>query len=290
MKRINVLIISFCLLTLISCGSNSAKAQVLTGTKDITIGRLNEIVDKIMYGLSSEDIIYSQEFGTLLKENETPVIQGNADNLSLPGELFFDDSTVSLGIGGEEMTEKAQRQYELVSGSEKEAVVKVILDEDFGEGGKLHSENKLCLVKEKGEWVLDDILFNSDDELGTKYWVKKGIVGSISVYSGHMLDESEPRPFKMYVIIDKYPDENGARNVWGVFKFDGKEEDDWSFISDGTFQDGSVSFMVNEDGVGDHSFSWETNTDGKEVRGEWQAYNPGGRIEVMRDFVMTILQ
>lgn len=146
------------------------------------------------------------------------------------------------------------------------------------------------LSRKKGVWLLDNVLYGSDEERGSKYWIKKGIVESITVYNGHMLDESEPRPFKMYVIIDKYPDENGAKNVWGVFKFDSKEEDDWSFISDGTLQDGNVSFMVNEDGLGDHSFSWETNTDGKEVRGEWQAYNPDGRIAISNEFVMTILQ
>ena len=297
MKGISVLITSFCLLTLISCGSNSAKAQVLTGTKDITIERLNEIVDKIIYGLSSKDKIYSQEFGTVLKENDTPpVTHGNADNLSLPGELFLDETIVSMGIGGEEMTEKAKRQYKLISCSEKEAFVQVILDEEFAEGGKLHDENcKLCLVKEKGVWVVDDVFygdseFYNDPENGTKYWIKKEITESITVYNGHLLDEFEPRPFTMYVAIDKYPDKNGVRNVWGAFKFDSKKEDDWSFISDGTLQDGKVSFMVNEYGVGDHCFSWETNTKGKEVRGEWQAYNPGGMLAMSSDFVMTIRQ
>lgn len=289
MKR---LISSFCLFTLITCGgvSNSAKAQVLAGTKDITTERLNAIVDKMFYGLSSKDKIYSQEFGSLLKEYENPRWQGNFNNINLPGELFFDDSIVTLGIGGEEMTEKAQRQYKYVRGSEKEAVIQVELDQDFGKTGKLHDEAKLCLVKEKREWVLDDVLFVSDQEWSSKYWLKQDIAESITMYKGHMLDEYEPRPFKMCIIINKYPLENGVRRICGVFKFDDQEEDNWSWIIEGKIKDREVFIMVNEEGMGDHSLSWVMNSESKTVHGDWQAYNPDGRIEIDEEFVMTIIQ
>ena len=64
MKRINVLTITLGLITLLSFGGNSAKAQ------DVTLVRLNEIVDGIFDGMSADDNVYSREFGVVLRTFE----------------------------------------------------------------------------------------------------------------------------------------------------------------------------------------------------------------------------
>ena len=282
MKRINVLTITLGLVALFSFGGNSAKAQ------DVTLARLNEIVDGIFDGMSADDNVYSREFEAVLRTFESTKYQG--DMMDMPGELFLEESVRNMGLGGEEMTLKARRSFELIRGSEKEAVVKVTLDEDFGEAGSLHDDYKLCLVKENGVWVLDDLLFVSDKEWGVKYWTKQDCMESVTAYKGHMLDDDERGPFKMCVMIHKYPDENNEIAVSGAFKFDSEDEYGWHFFSEGTLKDGEVSLKVEDEEKGDQYFYWTASPESKEVEGEWQAYYPDGHIAVSREFVMTILQ
>lgn len=104
-----------------------------------------------------------------------------------------------------------------------------------------------------------------------------------------MLDESDPRPFKLFLQIYKYPDENGNIPVGGAFKFDNKEADDWSYLEDGVLQNGEVFFMVNDRGIGNHSLSYNVAPDNKEIQGSWQAYSPFGQIVMDREFVMTLI-
>ena len=47
--------------------------------------------------------------------------------------------------------------------------------------------------------------------------------------------------------------------------------------------------MVEDRGMGGQSFSWAQDPDSKEIRGEWQAYNPGGRLAIYREFVMSLI-
>lgn len=282
MKRINVLTITLGLITLLSFGGNSAKAQ------DVTLVRLNEIVDGIFDGMSADDNVYSREFGVVLRTFENTKYQG--DMMGMPGDLFVDESVRSMGIGGEEMTLKARRSYELIRGSEKEAIVKVTLDEDFGEAGSLHHSDKLCLVKENGVWVLDDLLYGGDNDWSAKKMTKEESMESITAYKGHMLDDDERGPFKMCVMIHKYPDENNVTVVSGAYKFDSEDEYDWHFFSEGTLKDGEVSLKVEDEEKGDQCFYWTVNPESKEVEGEWQAYYPDGHIAFSREFVMTILQ
>ena len=290
-KKINSLIFSLSLIAVVSISCvNKAKVQVLAGTKDITYGRLNEIVDKIIGGLSSKDNIYSNDLDALLKEYENPKLQGNGDKLSLPGELFLGDDLIAMGIGGEEMTKEAKRQFKTISCTDNDAVVQVSLDQDFGDFGRLQDEVRLILVKEKGIWNLDDVSFLIGNEWSPhKKWLRYNIIKSISMYQGHMLDESDPRPFKMCVMIYRYPNESGNTPVWGAFKFDNKEDDDWCLVDDGSIEDGNIFIMVNENGTGNHSFSWNAASDGKEIRGKWQAYSPLGQIIIDREFVMSLI-
>ena len=292
MKKIHSLLLTLSFLAVIStgCGNNSAKAQVLAGTKDITIQRLDEIVDSIMYGLSANDKIYSNDFGTLLKEYENPKYQGNGVNLELPGELFLDFDLIMIGIGGEEMTKEAKRQYETLSFSDNEAVVEVSLHQDFGENDFLDDKARLCLIKEKGIWNLDDIMICFDDKWSPrKESIKRDIIESVSFFQGRMLDEYDPRPFKMVVVIDKYPDEDGRIHVWGIFKFDNNATEDWYYMEDGSIQNGDIFVMIEDRGMGGRSFSWTQNPDSQEIRDEWQAYNPGGRLAMDKEFVMSLI-
>lgn len=292
MKKINSFLPSLSIIAIISicCGNNSANAQVLAGTKDITIQRLDEIVDSIMYGLSSEDKIFTQDFATLLKEKENPTYLGNSDNLDIPGELFFEDGIVALGLGGEEMTKEAKRQYETLSFSDNEAVVEVSLHQDFGENDFLDDKARLCLIKEKGIWNLDDIMICFDDKWSPrKESIKRDIIESVSFFQGRMLDEYDPRPFKMVVVIDKYPDEDGRIHVWGIFKFDNNATEDWYYMEDGSIQNSDIFVMIEDRGMGGQSFSWTQNPDSQEIRGEWQAYYPGGRLAMDKEFVMSLI-
>ena len=292
MKKINFAILFLSLLTVISTGggNNSAKAQVFEGTKDITIQRLDEIVDSIMYGLSANDKIYSDDFGTLLKEYENPKYQGNGVNLELPGELFLEYDLIMIGIGGEEMTKEAKRQYETISFSDNEAVVEASLHQDLGENDYTEDKVRLCLVKENGTWKLDDIMNDYGDKWSpSKNIIKRDIMETVSHYQGHMLDEYDPRPFKMVVVINKYPDENERIPVWGAFKFDDTAADDWLYLREGSIQNGDIFVMIEDRGMGGQSFSWTQDPDSKEIHGEWQAYNPGGGLAIDIEFVMSLI-
>ena len=141
------------LLALAGCRSNSANGQFIPGSDGITIERCNEIVNKIPDHSPDEfePSIFSKEFVGLMNDFQAAPKEDGDDEF-----MYYWHSG-----NGEGFTGNAQKSYTFLGGSGNQATLLLNMDEAFYDenGSKLydlHDSFKMLLVKENGEWVLDD--------------------------------------------------------------------------------------------------------------------------------------
>ena len=275
--------------------NNSANGQVIPGTKDITVERCNWIFDRIPDHFAQYDsTAFSKEFAGLMDD------YFNLDNYPLGNLLgaIDDDEFMAYWYcgNGECFSQKVQKSYYFVEGTERKAKIRLHLDEIFyDDNGKkemeLHGQYHMVLSKENGLWKLDDWIneFGHSRKAELRDYVNDEKSSNYVRYRGHMLDDDEPKPF---VAVLRFAKEkaSGEREISGAFRFNDKKNDPYGFYDylDGSLkQGGSISFTVSEYDR-ESGFYGTITPDLSRITGDWQAYNPDGKIAYDREFVMEI--
>lgn len=299
MKKSIVLL--FLLWALTQCGNNHADGQVIPGTDGITIERCDEIVNAL-----GDPKYFSKELGDLASEFEQ--LRQNDDLLS--GMLGYIGNNEFMSYwhsgNGEAFDENAQKTYSLVSGSGNMADLllnmnEVFYNEDGSESYRLDNVFHMILVKENGQWVLDDWrqTYGGDEWCSRKKELKdynnreKELV--YVHYEGHMEDENDPQPFKAFISINKKENDEGKQTLMGALRFDNKEEEygeSYEYI-DGTLEkDGSIVFSFQPDENSEYHFWGTIAPDFQTITGEFQVYALAfeGRMVFSRDFIMKAME
>lgn len=286
-------------------GNNLLNAQVIPGSKDITVQRCNWILDNVPDHFKAFDIsAFSDDFAGLLKEYDN-LYDFEIDRLL--GRIGDDEFMAYWYDGnGEGFTPKAKKTYSFVEGTDNKAKIFLRMDEDFHneETGEflyhIHRQFYMILVKEKGLWKLDDWLGDWWNE-GKSNWgsklesqkeklrdyVNEEKNTTYLRYKGHLLDKDEPRPFVVVLEIKK-EDASGERTVYGAFRFDDKQDVFYDFLEGSLTKDGDIHFMVEDYHEKNHGFWGKMTRDYNKITGNWQAYQKDGRIAIDRDFIMEI--
>ena len=286
------------LLVMTQCGNNHADGQVIPGTDGITIERCNEIVNAL-----GDPKYFSKELGDLAKEFEQ--LSQNDDLMaSLLGGIGGSEFMCYWHSGnGEQFDENAQKTYTLVSGSENKADLllnmnEVFYNEDGGEAYRLDNVFHMIMVKENGQWMLDDWCqtYGGDEWSSRKQELKDYNDGEKELvyvhYEGQMEDENDPRPFKAFFAINKKENDEGKQPLMGAIRFDNKEDEYYDLI-DGTLEkDGSIVFSFQPDENSEYHFWGTIAPDFQTITGEFQVYALAfeGRMVFSRDFIMKAME
>lgn len=293
MKKVPVLL--FLLLSLTQCGNNPAKGQIIPGTNGITVERCNEIVN----ALGGDPKYFSKELEGLVKEFE----QLSYNNDLLSGMLGYIGGSEFMSYwhsgNGEQFDENAQKTYTLVSGSENKADLllnmnEVFYGEDGSESYRLDNVFHMIMVKEKGQWMLDDWCqtYGGDEWCSRKQELKEYNDREKELeyvqYEGHLEDENDPQPFKALIVIDKKKNDDGKLPVMGAIRFDNKDDEYYDSIDGKLEKDGSIDFSFQPDETSEYHFWGTLSPDFKTISGELQVYALAfeGRMVFSRDFIM----
>ena len=286
-------------------GNNLLNAQVIPGSKDITVQRCNWILDNVPDHFKAIVIsALSDDFAGLLKEY-TNLFDFELDRLL--GGIGNDEFMAYWYDGnGEGFTPKAKKTYSFVEGTDNKAKIFLRMEEDYHdvETGeylyRIHRQFYMMLVKEKGLWKLDDWISDWQSEYGDEWgshlvsqkeelrdYVNEEKNTTYVRYKGHLLDQNEPRPFVVVLQIMK-EDASGERAVRGAFRFNDKKDEFYDGLEGSLTKDGNIHFIVEDYYENNHGFWGKMTPDYNKITGNWQAYHKDGRIAIDRDFIMEI--
>ncbi len=296
MKKVFVLL--FMLFALTQCGNNPAKGQIIPGTNGITVERCNEIVN----ALGGEPKYFSKELEGLVKEFEQ--LSYNDDLLSgMMGYIGGSEFMCYWHSGnGEAFDENAQKTYTLVSGSQNKADLllnmnEVFYNEDGSESYRLDNVFHMIMVRENGQWMLDDWCqtYGGDEWHSRKQELKEYNDGQKELvyvhYEGRMEDENDPRPFKAFIAFNKKENEEGKQTLMGAIRFDNEEDEYgeyYEYIDGSLKKDGSIDFSFEPDENTEYHFWGTLSPDYQTITGEFQVYALAfeGRMVFSREFIM----